>query len=136
MDLWQQLLVSLAIFAVAYPIVYLRLKRERDPDWERRWGEQPLSERRRLMAAAKRGERPNDPDEAELVVGSARHQRSIGSGSFASGRLLIAVIVLLAAVAEGLSPPIVALALALVAFLAWMWHRDRVRRRNLDRAAG
>ena len=135
MDPALRLLSFVAIFLVVLPFVYWRLKKERDPEWERRWRELPLRERRRLIRHAQRGETSADPAEAGLIAGSARYQRSVRrSTSHAGiGRLVVASVLVLAALAEG-SLPMIGLALALLAVLAWLAYRDRALDRRLARS--
>lgn len=132
MDPGLRLLSFVVIFLVVLPFVYWRLKKERDPEWERRWGQLPLGERKRLIRHAQRGETSVDPAEAELIAGSARYQRSVRrSASHAGiGRLVVASVLVLAALAEG-SLPMIGLALALLAVLAWLAYRDRALDRRL-----
>jgi hypothetical protein len=136
MDPALRLLLFVVIFLIVLPFVYRHLKKERDPEWERRWGELPLGERRRLIRQAQRGETSTDPTEAELIAGSARYQQSVRrSTSHAGiGRLVVASVLVLAALAEG-SLPMIGFALALLAVLAWLAYRDRALDRRLARSA-
>jgi Flp pilus assembly protein TadB len=136
MDPWLvRLLLIVAVFALSYPFAYSRFKKERDPDWEARWGELSWRERGRLMKAARRGERPLNPEEAELVAGSARFQRTFDQtlSPILFIRYAVAALVILAALATG-SPVMIAIALVFLALLAWFYYRDRIRKRNLERA--
>lgn len=135
MDPVLRLLSFVVIFLVVLPFVYWHLRKERDPEWERRWRELPLGERRRLIRHARRGETSTDPAEAELIAGSARYQRSVRrSTSHAGiGRLVVASVLVLAALAKG-SLPMIGLALALLAVLAWLAHRDRALDSRLGRS--
>lgn len=132
MDPGLRLLSFVVIFLVVLPFVYRRLKKERDPEWERRWSELPLGERKRLIRHPRRGETSTDPIEAELIAGSARYQRSVRrSTSHAGiGRLVVASVLVLAALGEG-SVPMIGLALALLGVVAWLAHRDRTLDRRL-----
>lgn len=126
MDPGLRLLSFVVIFLLVLPFVYRRLKKERDPEWERRWRELPLGERRRLIRHARRGETSTDPAEAELIAGSASYQRSVRRSALHAGigRLVVASVLILAALAEG-SLPMIGLAFALLAVLAWLAYRDR-----------
>lgn len=135
MDPGLRLLSFVVVFLVVLPFVYRRLKRERDPEWERRWRELPLGERKRLVQRARRGETSTDPIETQLIAGSAGYQRSVRrSTSYAGiGRLVVASVLVLAALAEG-SLPMIGLALALFGALAWLAYRDRTLDRRLARS--
>lgn len=135
MDPGLRLLSFVVIFLVVLPFVYRRLKKERDPEWERRWGELPLGERKRLIRRARRGETSTDPVEAELIAGSARYQQSVRrSASNADiGRLVVASVLILAALAKG-SLPMIGLAAALLGVLGWLAYRDRALDRRLARS--
>jgi Flp pilus assembly protein TadB len=132
MDPGLRLLSIVVIFLVVLPFVYWRLKKERDPEWERRWGELPLVERKRLIQRARRGETSTDPGEAQLIAGSARHQRSVrrSASNAGIGSLVVASVLVLAALAKG-SLPMIGLALVLLGVLAWLAYRDRALDRRL-----
>jgi len=135
MDPWQ-LLPLVVIFLVAVPsfFFYRRMKKERDPEWERRWGELPRGERRRLARLARRGETATDPAEAELVAGSARYQRSVRRSVSYGGvvRVVVASMLLLAAIAEG-SLPLIGMALVFLGLVVLLRRRDRGLDRKLAR---
>ncbi|HET7417794.1 MAG TPA: hypothetical protein VFJ61_09245 [Solirubrobacterales bacterium] len=134
-----ELLIKLGLFAliflVAFSVLYRRLRNEQDPEWEGRWRSLPQSEQERLAEAARRGERLEDPDEAYLAAGSAREQRSLGSGaaSFVSGRAVLVGVVLIASIAAG-SPLMIAVSLLLLSVFGVLAYRARAVDRNLERA--
>lgn len=135
MDPWLLLLPFAVVFLAAVSFIFnRRMKKERDPEWERRWSQLPRAERWRLMRQARRGETASDPAKAELVAGSARHQRSVGrSVSYGSVvRLVVASMFLLAAIVEG-SVPMIGMALAFLALVVWLRRRDRGLDRRLAR---
>lgn len=72
MDPGLRLLSFVVIFLVVLPFVYRRLKKERDPEWERRWSELPLGERKRLIRHARRGETSTDPIEEDDAAAGTR----------------------------------------------------------------
>lgn len=130
-----KLLIFVGLFLVFLPLTYWRLRAAQDPEWEDRWQELPLRERERIARGVRRGEHFEDPDEAYLAAGSARYQRSFGTGVLphSSGSVVLLGIVLIASIAAG-SLPMIAVSLLFLAIFGGLAYRARVIQRNLDRA--
>src|SRR4051812_42859699 len=119
------LLVALVIGAIGGAAAYVRYRQTRDPEWdewETRWRELPLSERKRLARLARRGGTGSDPAEASLISGSARYQRTFGFAQRQSEKALsiVAAVIVLAGLAEG-SAVIALGGVALLTFFVWRW---------------
>jgi Flp pilus assembly protein TadB len=122
-------------FAVAFPLLYAYLRRQQEPEWEARWNQLPQAQRQHIKDAVQRGEPLADPEEAELGAGFARQQRA-ASALFSQTRivhLVLATILLLVALVGG-SPLLLVLIALLLAFLIWVAYRERLTKRNLERA--
>jgi Flp pilus assembly protein TadB len=122
-------------FAVAFPLVYAYLRTKQEPEWEARWNELPQLQRQHIEDAVRRGEPLFDPEEAELAAGYARQQRAT-SALFSHSRvvhLTLAAFLLLITLVGG-SPLLAVLVVLLLGFLIWVAYRERVTKRNLDRA--
>lgn len=129
------LLVFAALFVVLFAFFYFGLRKDRDPEWERRWRQLPMGDRLRISSAARRGEALEDPLEAELAAGSARQQGDLLAGSTTglTLQIVVAVAIALAGVAQG-SFLIVIGGLALLGLGYWRFRRMRDAARNLERA--
>jgi hypothetical protein len=127
--------ILLGLFAVFLAISHRRLHANRDVEWERRWRQLPLRERRRIARSAQRGERIEDPEKAALAAGSAREQLQIASGpaNYAWGMLVIFSIMTLALLAEG-SFLLAPVGLAGICFAVWRVRRETNRAALLARA--
>jgi Flp pilus assembly protein TadB len=130
-----ELLLFAVIFLAAFPLIYRYLQTQQDPQWEERWKQLPQLQRQRIATAVQRGEVLQDPGEAELAAGYARQQRATAT-IFSSGRvahLALASFFLLIGIVGG-SPLVLVFALFLLSFFTWVAYRERVTKRNLDRA--
>ena len=125
----------LIAFLVTFPILRTYLRTKQEPEWEARWNALPQLQRQYIEDAVRRGEPLLDPEEAELAAGYARRQRATSSLFSRSPviHFVLAGFLLLIALAGG-SPVLLALVLLLLAFLIWVAYRERVTKRNLDRA--
>jgi hypothetical protein len=128
------LLIPHVLFPNFFAVAYVRLRKNRDPDWEERWRYLSRRDRLRISSAARRGEMPSDPVEAELAAGSARQQRQVFSGGAIGPiiNMVVAVVLMLAGIAQG-SPLISAGGAALFGFAFWRRKRERNISRNLNR---
>ena len=107
----------------------------RDLEWESRWKQLPVSDRRRIHRAARRGEELEDPEEAALAAGSARFQRQLPWHPTAGAWTMLAVFsVVTAAMASQGNLTLVPIGLAGIGFAFWrLWH-ERAVSRNLAHA--
>jgi Flp pilus assembly protein TadB len=106
-----------------------------DPDWDTRWNQLPQIQREQIASAVRRGEPLQDPEEAELAAALARRQRS--TSALLSNHWLVHLVLvgfLLVVVLIGGSPLLIVPVLLLLAFLIWVAYRERVTKRNLERA--
>ena len=129
-----ELLLFAVIFLATFPLIYRYLQAQQDPQWEERWKQVPQLQREQIAAAVRRGEAPQDPEEAELAAGYARQQRA-SAAIFSSGRvahLVLAAFFLLIGIVGG-SPLVLVLALFLLSFFIWVAYRERIAKRNLER---
>jgi Flp pilus assembly protein TadB len=130
-----ELLLFAVIFLAAFPLIYKYLQAKQDPAWEERWSQVPRLQREQIAAAVRRGEPVQDPEEEELAAGYARQERATAT-IFSNGRvahLALATFFLLIGIVGG-SPLVLVLALFLLSFFTWVAYRERVTKRNLDRA--
>ncbi|HWO83881.1 MAG TPA: hypothetical protein VNM38_08865 [Solirubrobacterales bacterium] len=130
-----ELLLFAFLFLASFPLIYRYLKTQQDPEWEERWNQLPQLQREQIASAVRRGETLQNPEEAELAAGFARQQRATAT-IFSSGRVahfVLAGFFLLIGIV-GSSPLVLVLALFLLSFFGWVAYRERVTKRNLDRA--
>lgn len=131
------LLIFTGAIATIVAVRYRWLLAIRDKEWKRRWRALPKRERLRIAAAVRRGEKLDDPAEAELAAGSARFQRDVVYGGMSVGPMMqpaVAGIALLGGLLSG-SVALIVFGLALVAFDGWRMWSNRTRRETLTRAA-
>ena len=130
-----EILLFAIAFAVAFPLVYAYLRAKQEPEWEERWNQLPQLQRQQIEDAVQRGRPLEDPEEAELGAGYARQQRAT-SALFSQDRLVhfvLASFLLLIALIGG-SPLLLAPLVLLLGFLIWVAYRERLTKRNLERA--
>lgn len=130
------LLIVVVLFVAFFVFFYFRLRGDRDVEWERRWRQLDWADRRRISSAARRGEKLEDPVEAELAAGSARQQRELNWGSSVGSivQMAVAVLVALAGIAQG-ALPITVGGLVLLGVAWWRVQHARARARNLEQVS-
>lgn len=128
-------LILFVIALVALASTLRRSTQSGDPDWQRRWEELPQIQRDHIAVAIRRGQRLEDPTEAELAVGYARQRREAAAALTHPGllHLILAATLLLLAILDA-PLAVLGLVLLILALLVWLAYRDRVTRRDLARA--
>jgi len=131
------LIVFAALFALFFPLEWRRQRSQaaRNPEWEKAMRATPRRDRQRISRAVRRGQRLDNPREAQLAVGMAEQQqlvnrslRGLPKVNLAFGTAL-AALGLLAGVAT-----VAILGLVFVAVGLAETNREGRRRKRLDQA--
>jgi len=130
------LLIVVVLFVAFFVFFYFRLRGNRDVEWERRWRQLDWADRHRLSSAVRRGEKIEDPAEAELAAGSAKQQHEMNWGLSVGSiaQMAVAVLIALAGIAQG-ALPITVGGLVLLGVAWWRFQHARARARNLAQAS-
>jgi hypothetical protein len=131
------LLIYVGVIGIVSVARYLQISANRDKEWERRWKALPFRDRMRLAAAARRGEKVDDPNDAALTAGSARFQRQFVFNGWIIGSHISRLLVFSLLTFAGLlahSMPLVAIGAGIVALDTWRLRRAKTRRAMLAQA--